>query len=269
MNERIVWITDPHLNFLSSDQIAEYFDRVEATRPSGILLGGDFGEAPDCLLRLTAMESRWRIPLYFVLGNHDFYGGSIDAVREAIADACASRPGLVHLNRSPPIALSNRVGLIGHDGWADARVGDYPRSMVMMNDYRLIAELAAHSKAERWPVLRRLGDEAADHAKEVLPQALARFETVFFLTHAPPFREACWHEGGHSDDEWSPHFVCHALGEALLEVMADHANRKLIVLCGHTHSPGEYRAASNVLVLTAGAKYGSPGIAGVFEIPQP
>lgn len=269
MNERIVWITDPHLNFLSPNQIADYFDRVEAARPGAILLGGDFGEAPDSLLRLTAMADRWRIPLYFVLGNHDYYRGSIVALREAVADFCLSRPGLVHLNLSPPIALSKHVGLVGHDGWADARVGDYPRSMVMMNDYRLIAELAALSKADRWPVLRRLGDEAAQHAKAVLPEALARFKTVFFLTHAPPFREACWHEGGHSDDEWSPHFVCQALGDALREVMAAHPERKLIVLCGHTHSPGEYRAAANVLVLTAGAIYGAPGIAGLFEIPQP
>lgn len=267
MNERIAWITDPHLNFLSGVQTEAYFDRVAATRPSAILLGGDFGEAPDCALRLAAMADRWRVPIYFVLGNHDYYRGSIAGVRRAVSLLCSSRPNLVHLNESPPIALSQRVGLVGHDGWCDARVGDYARSMVMMNDYRLIAELASLSKLDRWPVLQRLGDEAADHARRVLPAALARFETVIFLTHAPPFREACWHEGGFSDDEWAPHFVCQALGAALLEVMAAHPHRKLIVLCGHTHSPGEYRAAPNLLVLTAGAKYGAPSIAGIFEIP--
>ena len=59
------------------------------------------------------------------------------------------------------LELAAGVGLVGHDGWADARLGDYERSYVMMNDYKLIAELAGMSKVDRWPVLKALGDQAA------------------------------------------------------------------------------------------------------------
>jgi predicted MPP superfamily phosphohydrolase len=262
---RIVWLTDPHLNFLEWAGIEAFLARVRAKRPDVVLLGGDFGEAPDCAWRLAAMDEAWQIPLYFVLGNHDYYRGSIAHVRQQVAELCRERPRLVHLNASDPIELAPGVGLIGHDGWADGRVGDYERSMVMMNDYRLIRELAGVNKRDRLPLLRQLAEEAADHIRRVLPQALDRFSTTFLVTHAPPFREACWHEGGHSDDEWAPHFVCQALGEAIVEVMSQRTDRKLIVLCGHTHSSGEYSPLPNVLVLTAGAQYGAPGIAGIFE----
>ena len=53
------------------------------------------------------------------------------------------------------------------------RLGKYEKSYVMMNDYRLIAELAPLSKEARWPVLKKLGDEAAAHIRRVLPIALA------------------------------------------------------------------------------------------------
>jgi hypothetical protein len=203
-------------------------------------------------------------PIYFVLGNHDFYYGSIREVRAAATRVCAAAdsPGKLHYLSAltEPIAVTTTVGLIGHDGWADARLGDYERSLVMMNDYRLIAELASHGKRDRWPILHALGDEAADHIRRVLPRALEQFEQVLLATHVPPLREACWHEGRPSDDEWAPHFTCKAMGDAILEIMRDFPHRQLTVLCGHTHSPGECRPLPNIHILTGGAKYGQPAI---------
>ena len=89
-----------------------------------------------------------------------------------------------------------------------------------MNDYRLIAELTGLDKRARWEVLKTLGDEAAAHMRRVLPLALEQFREVVLLTHVPPFREACWHDGRSSDDEWAPHFTCQAMGEAILEIMS-------------------------------------------------
>jgi hypothetical protein len=40
---------------------------------------------------------------------------------------------------------------------------------------------------------------------------------------------------------------------------AEHPGKSVLVLCGHTHSPGIYRDG-NILVLTAGARYGFPDI---------
>jgi 3',5'-cyclic AMP phosphodiesterase CpdA len=265
---RLAWLTDLHLNFLPYAQVDEFLGRVEAIEPDAILITGDISEAGDLGGMLRHIDERIVRPVFFVLGNHDFYHGSIRDVRALATRMCDSAAGqLRYLTAmAEPVELTPTVALVGHDGWADARLGDYERSLVMMNDYRLIAELAAHGKRDRWPILQALGDEAAQHVRTVLPRALARYPHVLLATHVPPLREACWHEGRPSDDEWAPHFTCKAMGDAILEIMHDHPQRKLTVFCGHTHSPGECRPLPNVEIFTGGAQYGLPAVQRVLFI---
>ena len=144
-------------------------------------------------------------------------------------------------------------------------MGDYERSQIYLHDYQLIAELSIYGKTARRQVLETLGDEAAAHIRRVLPTALEKSSHVVLLTHVPPLREACWHEGQISDDAWAPHFTCKAVGDAILEIMTLHPDQQLTVLCGHTHGCGETRPLDNVLILTGGAEYGKPAVQRVFE----
>jgi 3',5'-cyclic-AMP phosphodiesterase len=89
---------------------------------------------------------------------------------------------------------------------------------------------------------------------------------VIQLLHVPPFREACWHEGAVSNDDWLPHMGCKAVGEVILACMRKHPDRRLTVLCGHTHSLGEIRPLRNVRVLTGGSTYGTPAVAKVLRM---
>ncbi len=262
---RVVWLTDLHLNFVKHEPLMEFFRAVVESRPDAVVITGDIGEARDVTDYLARMDDLFQRPIYFVLGNHDFYYGSITEVRERVVQLCTERPRLRYLSMEGVISLMPETGLVGHDGWADARLGDYERSLVMMNDYRLIRELAPFGKEERWPKLKALGDEAAAHITRVLPQALAAHQHVVLATHVPPFREACWHEGQISDDEWAPHFSCQATGDVILDTMRQFADRRLTVLCGHTHGTGEFRPLPNVHVITGGAEYGYPRVCRVFE----
>jgi predicted MPP superfamily phosphohydrolase len=264
--KRIVWLTDLHLNFLSDDRIDEFLDRVAAQEAAGVIASGDIGESKNVVDYLERFAERVGGPIYFVLGNHDFYCGSIRQVRADVAALCRRDPRLIWLNAVDVVDLAPRWALVGHDGWADARLGDYERSLVMMNDYRLIAEFARMSKQDRWPLLMAEADAAADHIRRVLPEALERHARVLLATHVPPFRNACWHEGQISDDEWLPHFTSKAMGDAIIEIMRDYPERELMVLCGHTHGRGECRPAPNIIVHTGGAQYGAPGIERVLEL---
>ena len=156
----------------------------------------------------------------------------------------------------------------GHDGWGDGRLGDYFGSTVMLNDWGLIEEFGGfhENRDERLVKLHALGDEAASHFRMVLPDALSRFKHVIVLTHVPPFREACWHDGHLSDDNWLPHFTCNAGGDALLEAMTSAPDRKMTVLCGHTHGGGAAQILPNLGVLTGSAKYGAPAIQQILEV---
>jgi predicted MPP superfamily phosphohydrolase len=265
---RVAWLTDVHLNFVALGQVDAFLAEVRDCSPDVVLLGGDIAEAHDVVGYLERIDDALGRPVYFVLGNHDYYRGSIAQVRRDVAALCARRPRLCYLTQSEPRELAPGVGLVGHDGWADARTGDYLRSLVMMNDYKLIQELAGMNKLDRWPLLRALGDEAAAHIRRVLPAALERYAEIVLLTHVPPLREACWHEGRTSDDEWAPHFTCQAMGEAIVEVMRERPDRKLTVLCGHTHGDGETWPLTNVRIITGGAEYGRPEVKRVFEFAR-
>ena len=265
--KRVAWLTDIHLSFVEPRKRQRFVDRVAEASPDVLLLGGDIGEAENAVQFLENLVHVFEVPTYFVLGNHDFYGGGIGSVRNAVDQLDDQLENLTYLTTaSSPIALTERTGLVGHDGWADGREGDYHRSLVMMNDYRLIEELAAFSKTDRLQELHRLGDEAATHIRDQLGKALPAFEEVLLLTHVPPMREACWYQGKISDDEWSPHFVCQAVGRAILDLAGLHPQKQITVLCGHTHSPGICNPAENVHVITGAAEYGNPRVTQVFEL---
>ena len=159
--------------------------------------------------------------------------------------------------------------MVGHDGWGDARAGDFARSMVRMNDYRFIRELSGLDKPALRDRLQALGDEAGAHLTAALEAAAAEREEVVVLTHPPPFREACLYEGRMSGDEWAPHFTCVAAGRAIRTAAEHLPERRFTVLCGHTHSAGEVTAAaeSSRVDRRRGVRAaGDPGEAGVPRV---
>jgi 3',5'-cyclic-AMP phosphodiesterase len=114
--------------------------------------------------------------------------------------------------------------------------------------------------------LNSLGDEAARHFEAVLQQAVAQYPNVIAATHVPPFKEAAWYDGKHSDDNYLPHFDCQAAGHAMRRIMQANPQSRLLVLCGHTHGSGEARILDNLQVLTGGAEYGRPEIQRVLDV---
>jgi 3',5'-cyclic-AMP phosphodiesterase len=263
---RIAWVTDIHLNFLSDERICEFARQIAAHGPDSLLVTGDISEAPSLREHLELLaDTLGPRPIYFVLGNHDFYRGSLEAVRRTAEAITKEHDRLRWLPTAGPIPLSDRTVLLGCDGWGDARCGDYWNSDVYLNDFRLIEELRGLTTdllAER---LNAEGDRWGDWVRTHLPPALDRFDRVLFATHVPPFEGACWHEGRISDSNWLPHFTCKAVGDALLDCAAAQPGKKITVLCGHTHGSGEM-ASGNLEVWTGGAHYGAPHLQRVLEV---
>ena len=263
---RAAWLTDIHLNFLTDEAIRDFGKAVQAHAPEVVLLGGDVGDAPSVVGHLRSLPDLFGAPVYFVLGNHDFYHGSIPYVHEFVESLCGDSPDLHWLDREDAVELSPKTALVGASAWADARLGDYGRSSMMLNDYMLIWEFAGLDKAGRRRRMQGLADAHARRVAGLLPRAAAAYPNLIFLTHAPPFRDACWHRGRISDDSALPHFSCKAMGDVLLKVCLAHPKCRVTVLCGHTHSPGEARALPNLVVLTGGARYGRPQVQRMLEV---
>src|SRR4051812_20522338 len=88
--KRLAWLTDIHLNFLRQAGLDAFFASLPDADAYAIT--GDFGEAHDVVAHLRAFAGR--VPVYFVLGNHDFYRGSIAGVRRDVRGLCREVPGL-------------------------------------------------------------------------------------------------------------------------------------------------------------------------------
>ena len=152
---RIAWATDIHLDFAGKKAVDRFIASVVEVQPDCLILTGDTGESDSWRLLLDNLTERVGKPVYFVLGNHDYYRSTIAKVRcEA-----SSVPGW--LVKSGALLLSDEVALVGHDGWGDGRLGNYASSNVMLNDYLLIGELVHANRFARLRVLEALGDEAA------------------------------------------------------------------------------------------------------------
>jgi predicted MPP superfamily phosphohydrolase len=79
---RLAWLTDIHLNFLEVDERKKFYIQVADTQCEAVLITGDIAEAPCLAEILNEMADQLKRPIYFVLGNHDYYRGEIDEVRE-------------------------------------------------------------------------------------------------------------------------------------------------------------------------------------------
>jgi predicted MPP superfamily phosphohydrolase len=270
---RAAWLTDIHLDWVEEEGTRALAARVKEAGAEAVLLTGDIADGAASERYLEIFAEVLARPVFYVLGNHDYYGRPIPETRRSTEALARANPHLERLRGGPPRELG-AVALVGVDGWCDARLGDFLGSSVWLRDYLEIPELVEVGGELRWDpdarraVAARLGELGEAEAGE-LREALAELddpEQLYVLTHPPPFQEACWHEGRTANDEWAPHFTCAAVGEVLREYAVAHPAVLVTVLCGHTHGAGEYRAEENLLVRTGGAEYGHPGIVDVLEL---
>lgn len=79
------------------------------------------------------------------------------------------------------------------------------------------------------------------------------------LTHVPPFKEACLHEGEISGDDWLPYFSSKVMGDVLITIAQQYPEIEFLVLCGHTHSEANV-CYGNLTIEVGKAEYCLPEI---------
>lgn len=262
---RIAWIADPHLNHCALAAWDRLISQLLQCQCDAVILSGDISEGEDVVFQLRRLADAIGLPIHFVLGNHDFYHSSIERTRDAIRKTVADHPLLNYLTDSDPVSIGG-VALIGVDGWGDATVGDYQRSTVRLNDFRLIDDFFLAAPTLWKSILRDLGQCSARRLESLLLSAAAMHKRLLVVTHVPPFRQACWYQGKTTDDNWAPFFVSGQCGDALIDFAQSQPDSTIDVLCGHTHSGGIARMRDNLVVTTAGADYGRPEVAAVIVI---
>lgn len=263
--KKIIWATDLHLDGATKEKQQMFFQSIADNKPDAIFIGGDVCNGELSILYLKQLAQHFKKPIYFVLGNHEFYHESIQTTR-TLAKKLSNGHSIIYLTTAGVVEISPSTALIGHDGWADARAGDFLKSTVVLNDYFYIEDLRNQTPEKLKKILHRLGDEAANEIKDLLEKAFESYKKVILLTHVPPFREACVYKGKVANDDWAPHFMSQAVGEAILNIMKSKPNCELLVLCGHTHGAADVWILPNLHVVTGAAEINSPAWQAILQI---
>jgi predicted phosphohydrolase len=262
----VVWTTDPHLNHVRETPRERWISEIASHGADGIVISGDISEGDDVVFQLQRIAQSSSVPVYFVLGNHDFYGRSISETRQDVIRASRDSRLLHYLTDLSPIGLAENVFLVGEDGWGDATEGDYEGSTIRLNDFPLIDDFR-RARPEGWKQqLQLLGAQSAERLRVKLDALPEDARAVLVITHVPPFRDACWYQGKTTDDNWAPFFVCGQIGRVLQRAGQSRPACQFTVLCGHAHNAGTAQMAANLVVHTGAAQYGYPAINGLVHV---
>lgn len=275
------WATDIHLDTLGNDPVAitDFGKFLVKDSPHGVFLTGDLSNAKNLVYHLSILEKACERPIYFVLGNHDFYGASVETVRKTMRELTNMSQYLKYLPTTQYVALSPTTALIGHDGWYDGLYGDYKSSRFVMNDWIDIKEFADINSVTRevmgwtprYPIIvkqaQALAMEAVRHVHDGIKAAVRYHKTIIVLTHFPPFEESHIHNGRVGDPGAQPWYTSKLMGDLLKQASTAYPKVRFEVFCGHTHGKWDGQIAKNLFCHVGGAEYMHPELQTLITVP--
>ncbi len=263
----LIWLTDIHLEFCSHRRRHDLYRSINQAAGEIVVITGDLSAGTHRSAQYSELAEQVRKPIYFVLGNHDRFGTTF-ANAEAVVKRLATQfSHMVRLDGSQVMPLNESVALIGVDGWADGLGGEGPATKARINDFYQILDFATDPEPQVFRAMKELAHKYSQALRRSLFTSLERYRTTIIATHVPPYGGAAWHEGAPSSADYQPFFSSPTMGSLIKAVAAEHPEKSVLVLCGHTHSPGNYRDG-NILVLTGGARYGFPEISQTIHLDR-
>ena len=259
----IVWLNDIHFDFLDIVQENNFVHDIKKRNPKFLFIAGDIGQSESLEAYLIRIRFTLGIPIYFVLGNHDYYGSSIEEVNKKISKFCKdmrSRDRLFYwLDEEQPVVLNENTVLIGvSNAFGDMSYGNYKTTTVKLNDFEHISELKRLVTREE--VINKLKLYSFEWSNLLLSKLMVveKYQNIIVLLHTPPFKEAAWYKGEQSNDDLLPFFANKSCGQALKVFASNTPKCNITVLCGHTHSGGEVQILPNLKVITGESDYRAP-----------
>lgn len=281
---KYAWATDTHFDHLDQKnnlQLIKFANELVATNPTGIFLTGDISSSPNLVHHLSVLETVVQRPIYYVLGNHDYYFSSIKVMRDKMFELSRISDYLKYVPSTSYVALSTTTALVGHDGWYDAMYGVGAKSRFVMNDWRFIGDFVQYSGGSSYIAengqprhkdliverARHLANNSIQHIAMGIKEAIkAKFTNIIVMTHFPPYPEAHRYKDAPSNPEIQPWYTSKMLGDTLLAAATAHSNIQFTSLSGHTHSAYEGFRLPNLKVCVGNSEYRFPVISNIIEV---
>jgi len=234
---KIAWLSDIHLNFLTDKEVKGFINSIEESDCT--IITGDISDGRDLDKHLNMIDKYTKNPVYFVLGNHDYYHSSFSDSYQ-IADY--ARENILFLDPLDFLNIQNKFIVLGCSGFADGGYGNYWDSNVygLMNDFKLIRDLKGKDRIGTFHIIRNQARLCMNH----IYNQMCKIEEadlnlpIFIATHVPPFEECLngndvsrYHSYSYNDYDFFPFFGNKMLGNVLLKY-----DWQATILCGHTHN---------------------------------
>lgn len=276
---KLAWFTDIHL-----DMPGNLFERVQKLNEmSGgaevVLISGDISVSNSLIPHLNLLEQTFQKPIYFVLGNHDYYNSNIGTVRKSVAALCNSSTYLKYMPMVSNVLLEKGTYLVGHDGWYDAQNGNPYGNDILMTDWIKISDFNAALRSANGGRLlnkdaimdlsRKLTQQAVNHVANGIKSIVKDSRHIIVMTHVPPFKESFNGVENHRGipvTQVLPWYTSKLMGDTLMAAAKAYPNVKFTVLSGHSHSHYDNDLLNNLTVKVGKAVYGNPQLASSLSI---
>lgn len=271
---KIAWATDIHLDFLrneTDDSLVRsaFLEPLSSSGADCVVISGDVSLASMLEDHLKLFDEIVQRPVYFVLGNHDFYGSRFDTVRSKVGLICGASTNLRYLSlQKEALNLTPGLSLVGHDGWYDAYYGSPFTGGLVMSDWIQIQDFSEHvyhsirgisvDAPNIISVAREASFLAAEHVYHLSSKAARKSKNVMIVTHVPPFPEVHSQGGKGSHDAAIPWYTSKLMGDAIARLALENPEVSFTVLCGHSHHKIRVKKGKNVECFVGGSEYGEP-----------
>lgn len=226
-------VSDLHLHFGKFD--------LPETDADVILIAGDIDNGRKATNWLIRQSERLQKPIYFVLGNHEYYG-KIYAEQTALWREALGKHDVTLLDyRSEPYALLDcgEILLLGDTLWTDFN-GNDPASKAIanyyMNDFHCIMKSPDGFKAED----SLMEHMAALQSFREVRDDFWKAKCIVMTHHSPSYMSV--HPKFANDRELNGAY-CSNLEEVMDELRVD------LWVHGHTHTPFDYITAGKTRVV--------------------
>jgi predicted phosphohydrolase len=256
MGDKYLWYSDTHLNSTFPWSKYVMYHAIEKERPKGLFLTGDISNGVLLKHDLSQLAQNINCPIYFVLGNHDYFWSGIDKTHKRVRNLCKTYNNLFWLTESPIIELDEDIGLIGTEGWYDLSLGDskyikYTFDWFCIPDFRKMS-----SMDERFNAFKQMATVSSDFIEKQLISAFDKgYKTIYLLTHFPIFAEATFDLDSFFGKWWLSYNINYRLGETVKKIMDKNKKKNLIVLSGHVHERQFAQVSRNIISFTSAASY--------------
>ena len=269
-------LSDLHFDHCSEVQIVEFAKQIIS---DVILITGDISTSHKFRNHIFLFERYTNRPIYYVLGNHDFYYSSINEFRNKVCDIDRMSQFLKYLSSVPYIQLSNNTAIIGHDGWYDAN--NIISEEIYMNDWSLIKEYATTPDLNFYKIAqisKQICNISIKHIADSIAKVTKQkknINNIIVATHVPPFEEIFQQISKSPEtinsrrkrfDILKPWYLSNSMGILLKKAADTFPHIKFSIFCGHLHENASVKIKDNLYCYTSEAIYSQPRIGTIFVI---